>query len=206
MKKLIILIFIVLGSLPAFSQDEITLRNGETLKAKIVEVGLQDITYKKAENLTGPSYTIKKDKVFMIKYENGTKDVFEAAQSSEAATVTPVKSDGPPAIIYFYRPGKILGSSPEIIVGTFIPDDVIVTLKNDHWYRAEYFYTGPRQLVTGIYSINDKKLDVNFEPGKTYYIRCSIMKGMGMQSQIEVVDESTGKNEMKGLKEQVKAK
>jgi hypothetical protein len=206
MRKLIILLCILSGFLSAYSQDEITLRTGETLKAKIVEVGLQDITYKKAENPAGPFYTLKKEKVFMIKYENGTKDVFEAAQQSDPASVSPVRSDGPPAIIYFYRPGKIMGSSPEIIVGTFIPDEVIVNLRNDHWYRAEYYYTGPRQLVTGIYSINDKKLDVSFEAGKTYYIRCSIMKGMGLQSQLEVVDEATGKNEMKGLKEQVKPK
>ena len=206
MKKLIILFVVLTGFLSAYSQDEITLRSGETLKAKIVEVGLEDITYKKAENLTGPSYTIKKDKVFMIKYENGTKDVFEAVGQTNAAPVSAVKSEGPPAIIYFYRPGKFMGSSPEIIVGTFVPDEVIVDLRNDHWYRAEYYYTGQRQLVTGIYSLNDKKLDINFEPGKSYYIRCSIMKGMGMQSQLEVVDEATGKNEMKGLKEQEKAK
>jgi hypothetical protein len=206
MKNLLILFFALTLFLPAWSQDEITFRNGETLKAKIVEIGTEDITYKKAENTSGPSYTVKKDKVFMIKYENGTKDVFEAPQQTNAATVSAVKSEGPPAFIYFYRPGKIYGSSPEIIVGTFVPDEVIVNLRNDHWYKSEYYYTGQRQLVTGIYAINDKKLDINFEPGKTYYIRCSIMKGMGMQSQLEVVDEATGKNEMKGLKEQEKAK
>jgi hypothetical protein len=206
MKKLIILLLSFSGFLSAFSQDEITLRNGETLKAKVVEVGLKDISYKKYENPTGPSYTLNKDQVFMIKYENGTKDVFEAAPNTNASPATAVKSDGPPAIIYFYRPGKIMGSSPEIIVGSFVPDEVIVKLRNDHWYKAEYYYTGQRQLVTGIYSINNKKLDINFEPGKTYYIRCSIMKGMGMQSQLEVADETTAKNEMKGLKEQTKAK
>jgi hypothetical protein len=142
----------------------------------------------------------------MIKYENGTKDVFEAAQNNNAPPANVVKSEGPPAIIYFFRPGKFMGSSPEIIVGSFVPDEVIVNLRNDHWYKAEYYYTGPRQLVTGIYSINDKKLDMNFEPGKTYYIRCSITKGMGMQSQLEVVDETTAKNEMKSLKEQKEAK
>jgi hypothetical protein len=206
MKKLVILFFAAAGFLSAYPQDEITFRDGETLKAKIVEVGLGDITYKKAENISGPSYTVKKDKVFMIKYENGTKDVFEAAVQTNAAPADVVKSDGPPAIIYFYRPGKLMGSSPEIIVGTFVPDEVIVNLRNDRWYKAEYYYTGQRQLVTGIYSINDKKLDINFEPGKTYYIRCSIMKGMGMQSQLEVVDEETGRKELNGLKEQTKAK
>jgi hypothetical protein len=206
MKKLIILLFTLSGFLSAFSQDEITLRNGETIKAKVLEVGVEDISYKKSENPTGPSYTVKKDKVFMIKYENGAKDVFEAVQNNNAAPANAVKSEGPPAIIYFFRPGKLMGSSPEIIVGSFVPDDVIVNLRNGHWYRAEYYYTGPRQLVTGIYSVNDKKLDMNFEPGKTYYIRCSIMKGMGMQSQLEAVDETTAKNEMKGLKEQKEAK
>jgi hypothetical protein len=206
MKKLIILLIAFTAILSAYSQDEITFRNGDILKAKIIEVGTADITYKKADNLTGPSYTAKKDKVFMIKYENGTKDVFEASQQSDPSSATAVKSAGPPAIIYFYRPSKVMGSSPDITVGTFVPDEVIVSIRNGSWFRAEYYYMGPRQLVTGIYAINDKKLDVSFEPGKTYYIRCSIMKGMGMQSQLEVVDEATGKNEMKGLKEQVKAK
>jgi hypothetical protein len=32
------------------------------------------------------------------------------------------------------------------------------------------------------------------------------MKGMGLQSQLEIVSEETGKNEMSGLKEQEKAK
>lgn len=206
MKKLVLLIILFTAPGVVFSQDEITFRNGDILKAKIIEVGLDEISYKKADNLTGPSYTTKKDKVFMIKYENGTKDVFEAASQTDTAKASGTKSDGPPATIYFFRPGKIIGSSPEIIVGTYEPDEVIVTLRNGHWYKAEYLYLGKRQLVTGIYSVNDKKLDIIFEPGKNYYIRCSIMKGLGLQSQLEVVDEETGKNEMKGLKEQTRAK
>jgi hypothetical protein len=206
MRKLFIILFFVSGFIPSFSQDEMTFRTGETLKAKIIEVGSVDIVYKKAENLSGPSYTVSKDKVFMIKYENGTKDVFGTEKTSAAATPDAVISSGTPAIIYFYRPSKIIGSSPEIIVGTLIPDDVIVDLHNGHWFRSEYSYTGQREFVTGIYSLNEGKLSVNVEPGKTYYIRCSIMKGMGLQSQLEIVSEETGKNEMSGLKEQEKAK
>jgi hypothetical protein len=206
MKKLFIILFFVSGFIPSFSQDEMTFRTGETLKAKIIEVGSVDIVYKKAENLSGPSYTVSKDKVFMIKYENGTKDVFGTEKTSAATTPDVVTSSGTPAIIYFYRPSKIIGSSPEIIVGTLIPDDVIVDLHNGHWFRSEYSYTGQREFVTGIYSLNEGKLNVNVEPGKTYYIRCSIMKGMGLQSQLEIVSEETGKNEMSALKEQEKAK
>jgi hypothetical protein len=206
MSKLFILLFFLLGFLPVFSQDEITFKSGDILKAKIMEVGTETIVYKKFENLSGPSYTIKKDQVFMIKYENGSKDIFGADKPGAATPVGVTPSSGTPAIIYFYRPSKIIGSSPEIIVGTFVPDEVIVDLRNGHWFRSEYKYTGEREFVTGIYAIKEEKLKVNIEPGKTYYIRCSIMKGMGLQSQLEMVDEGTGKKEMESLKEQVKAK
>jgi hypothetical protein len=206
MKKLFVFLFFIIGFISAFSQDEITFRNGETLKVKVLEIGSSDIVYKKADNLTGPSYSTSKDKVFMIKYENGTKDVFGTDQASASTASESVTSSGTPAIIYFYRPSKIIGSSPEIIVGTFVPDEVIVDIKNGRWYKSEYLHTGEREFVTGIYSLNEGKLKVNIEPGKTYYIRCSIMKGMGLQSQLEIVNEETGKSEMAGLKEQEKAK
>lgn len=66
----------------AFAQDNIILRTGEEIKAKVQEIGLADIKYKKTDNPTGPLYTILKSDVFMIKYENGTKDVFAAYQPS----------------------------------------------------------------------------------------------------------------------------
>ena len=189
-----------------FGQDEITFRTGDILKAKILEVGTEEIIYKKFENLTGPSYTVKKNQVFMIKYENGDKDVFGTDKASDPAPNAVVPSSGAPAIIYFYRPGKFVGSSPEIIVGTFVPDEVIVKLRNNHWYKAEYFYTGQREFITGVYAINGAKLSVNIEGGKTYYIRCSLMKGMGVQSQLEIVNEETGRKEMTSLKQQERAK
>ena len=206
MNKLFILLLFLAGFLPVFSQDEITFRTGETLKAKILEIGLEEIIYKKTENLSGPSYTVKKDIVFMIKYENGTKDVYGTDKSVNATPSAVIPSKGDPAIIYFYRPGRFIGSSPEIIVGTFVPDEVIVKLRNDHWFKSEYFYTGQREFVTGIYSINEGKLSVNIESGKAYFIRCSLIKGLGLQSQLEIVSEETGKKEMNSLKEQERAK
>lgn len=206
MRIKIFLVLLLLNQTNLLAQDEITFRSGEILKAKILEIGSADITYKKAENLTGPSYSVSKDKVFMIKYENGTKDVFEAEKPVNITDAPATSSSDTPATIYFYRPSKIMGSSPEITVGTFVPDEVIVSLRNGHWFKSTYTYTGQREFVTGIYSINEGKMNVSIEPGKTYYVRCSIMKGMGLQSQLEMVDEETGKKEMNGLKEQVKAK
>jgi hypothetical protein len=67
-------------------QDLILKKNGEEIKAKVSEVLDKEIKYRKADNLTGPVYSILKTEVFMIKYENGTKDVF-----NEQPAVVPEK-------------------------------------------------------------------------------------------------------------------
>lgn len=77
--KWLILLVLFFASIPfCFSQDVITKRNGEEIQAKILEVTLSEIKYKKAENPDGPIYSIAKDDAFMIKYANGQKDLFEA--------------------------------------------------------------------------------------------------------------------------------
>jgi hypothetical protein len=185
-------------------QDVIVKKNGDEIKAKVEQVLTTEIKYRKFENLTGPLYSIGKPEILMIKYENGSKDTFEDVNPVSL----PVESSGTgiPAIIYFYRPSKVMGSPNEIIVGTNVPDEVIVKLKNGHWFKTEYAHTGQREFITGIFSINSETLKIEIEPGKTYYIQCSIMKGMGMQSQIELADEQMAKKEMNGLKEQKTAK
>lgn len=58
------------------AQDMITRKTGEEIMAKILEVNLTEIKYKKFDNPDGPTFTVLKSEVFMIKYENGTKDMF----------------------------------------------------------------------------------------------------------------------------------
>lgn len=78
MKKFIALLLFIPGMLTvATAQDIITLKSGEDVTAKVKEVELSVIKYVRFDNQTGPVYTIEKADVFMIKYENGTKDVFD---------------------------------------------------------------------------------------------------------------------------------
>lgn len=60
----------------AEAQDLITLRTGEEIQAKVLEIGTDEISYLKYSNLSGPTYRISRNLVFMIEYENGGKDVF----------------------------------------------------------------------------------------------------------------------------------
>ncbi len=63
-------------SILSFGQDLITKKNGEDIKAKVTEVTLSEIKYKKFENLDGPIYTLLHKDVLIIRYENGSKDLF----------------------------------------------------------------------------------------------------------------------------------
>ena len=62
--------------------DLIVLKTGEEVSAKVTEVGFDEIKYKRCDNLSGPTYSVYKTDVFMIKYSNGTKDVFSLDNSS----------------------------------------------------------------------------------------------------------------------------
>lgn len=78
MKIIRILLFLLAVQVcnKSFSQDLIIMKNGDEVKAKILEILPDVVKYKKAENLDGPSYSEIKNNIFMIKYQNGTKDVF----------------------------------------------------------------------------------------------------------------------------------
>lgn len=75
------------------AQDVITLKTGEDVNVKVLEVGSTDIKYKKSDNLEGPSYTVAKSEVFMIKYQNGSKDVF----NTTTTTAPPAQTAPTPA-------------------------------------------------------------------------------------------------------------
>jgi hypothetical protein len=83
-------LFLFLISVCAFSQtliaqDTLTMRNGDVFAAKVEEVGTTEVKYHKSDNLSGPLYSVAKSDVFMIKYENGSKDVFSNAETRAPA-------------------------------------------------------------------------------------------------------------------------
>ena len=80
----ILLLLFLIGNFIS-GQDIIVKKNGDEIKAKIDQVLDLEIRYHKFENLSGPVYSIAKSEIFMIKYENGTKDVF-ATQSEQAVS------------------------------------------------------------------------------------------------------------------------
>ena len=83
--RILLLLFLFLAPQFFLAQDILVLRSGDEIQAKINEVGISEIKYKKFDNQSGPTYTILKSEVFMIKYQNGSKDVFDVAGSKEVS-------------------------------------------------------------------------------------------------------------------------
>src|SRR6187551_358256 len=53
------------------SQDLIIKTNGDSIKAKVTEVGTNAVSFKKANNIDGPTFVEFKSDIVMIKYANG---------------------------------------------------------------------------------------------------------------------------------------
>ena len=77
MKNLLLTILFVSSSNIIKAQDTLTMRSGENIIVKIIEVGSSEVKYKKIDNLNGPGFSIFKSELSMIQYENGSKDVFK---------------------------------------------------------------------------------------------------------------------------------
>ncbi len=77
MKKLIIVAIAFLSVHLCSAQDTIIKNNGDQIRGKVTDINSSEIKYKKADFIDGPTYTISKSDVNMIKYSNGVRDHFE---------------------------------------------------------------------------------------------------------------------------------
>lgn len=90
-KVLLVQIVLAFVWCTAFSQDKIVLRNGNEITGKVIEITINEVKYKKQENLQGPLISILKEDVYSIKYENGTTDFI----NHENKTAQSIKKDDP---------------------------------------------------------------------------------------------------------------
>ena len=80
----ILIILLSLMCINVCAQDIITTKQGEEIEAKVVKIATTEIEYKKWSNVEGPSYILQKNQVFMIKFQNGEKEVFEETANESA--------------------------------------------------------------------------------------------------------------------------
>lgn len=80
--RIVIIIAICLtSSASMFAQDIIILRNGNEIQAVVQEIGLDAVTYRRYDNQDGPIHSIRRSEIFMIRFANGTSEVFTETPS-----------------------------------------------------------------------------------------------------------------------------
>ena len=96
MKRIITPLLLLSGLLTGtltFGQDNIVLKNGTEIKAKVLEVSATEIKYRKQDNLDGPVYTSGVGEVLLINYANGSKDILnQSATGQSAPAQTPLSA------------------------------------------------------------------------------------------------------------------
>lgn len=80
-------IFMLLSVITKMSaQDIIINKDGNEIQAKVLSVDENKVSYKKWANTNGITYSISTNKIFMIKYSNGDKDLFNTENSNNITT------------------------------------------------------------------------------------------------------------------------
>jgi hypothetical protein len=172
MRKILFLIVLtVFNFSKSYSQDLITKKNGEDLKVKVLEVNISEIKYKKFDNLNGPIFSILKSEVLIIRYENGTKDIFNfenkeittIANSQEA--VNDLFRQGQTDASKYYKGYKgastgtlltsivaspLIGLIPAIACSSSQPEDQNLNYPNSELMKKPDYYNGYTQQAKKI--------------------------------------------------------
>jgi hypothetical protein len=104
--------------------DELIFKDGTEVKAKVLEITATEVKYKKCDQKDGPLYVGRKSDIFMVRYANGTKEVFSPekeikqnhSSNSSKGKTTP---DSAILALAFGAAGILIGigSIPAIILG-----------------------------------------------------------------------------------------
>ncbi|MDR2775313.1 MAG: hypothetical protein LBC19_11340 [Tannerella sp.] len=95
MKRKLFTVFacLVFFSHAIYAQDIITKLNGDAVRAIVHEVSAEYVKYKKFERPSGPNYVLAASEIFMIKYENGSRDVFEKNPATGRIQIRHIAAD-----------------------------------------------------------------------------------------------------------------
>ena len=127
------------------AQDIIVKRNGDELQCRILEVSKNEVMYKRWTNQDGPAFSEKKSNIFMIKYENGEKDMIaHSSPTSEPSALSSGMNSVDPNEYIFEEPTPISHTylkyttrgrreSGLIKWGNMLPEEQAKSMLNHDW-------------------------------------------------------------------------
>jgi hypothetical protein len=141
MEKYLLILFSFLLAQVAMAQDVIVKINGDELKARVREITTTDILYLSADTTDTLSYKLAKTEVFMVRFANGTKEVFTENLLAETIAKTTIADPAymyqkgrQDARSYYHGTGALLGSAASVFLAGPVGPIIIGAVKP----RARY--------------------------------------------------------------------
>ena len=113
MRTYLLLALLTLLASAAHAQDKLTKRSGEELTVKVMEITQSEVKYRRTDNPDGPLISIWRADVQMIRYANGTQEVFNNS-------ATPTGPASPAAAVRAAFPNEVP------VVSNAAPNDAIL--------------------------------------------------------------------------------
>lgn len=140
----------------AFCQDIITTRDGEDLETKILRVGTEEVEYKRMDNPDGPVFTLRKSDILLIRYANGTHDVFEETPGESNSFRPDMFAKGQSDAMLYYKSyqgagtgtlltsllSPLVGLIPAIACSATPPTDDNLGFPSAEYMRHPEYYQG----------------------------------------------------------------
>jgi len=103
-----------ISSAQSKNPDVIVTKKGETIEAKVTDVGIDEIKYKKFDYIDGPSYTLKNCEIATVVFSNGKIQTFDCKQSTSQGSNKNATTSNNEAVNVKYKESCGLQLMPEL--------------------------------------------------------------------------------------------
>ncbi|XZF15912.1 hypothetical protein ACTHGU_07225 [Chitinophagaceae bacterium MMS25-I14] len=74
LKKTLLAALLIFTGTAVNAQDKIIKKNGDVINARVKEIGMRTVTYKRYDNPDGPDFVINRNEIDLVRFENGTEE------------------------------------------------------------------------------------------------------------------------------------
>lgn len=167
--KFLSVVVLAMFSFIAHAQDVIVKKDGNTITSKVTEITSSEIKYKKFSNQNGPTYTINKNEVNYINYENGEREQMNTSISNINTTTANTQS--------IVQSQDALNPSDAYLLKQFKQDPYSKKAKA---LKKIAFIGGGALVATGIICIALNTSGDNYEDGNGFWIYGTIAASAGI--------------------------
>ena len=167
--KFLSVVVLAMFSFIAHAQDVIVKKDGNTITSKVTEITSTEIKYKKFSNQNGPTYTIGKNEVNYINYENGEREQMNTSISNINTTTANTQS--------IVQSQDALNPSDAYLLKQFKLDPYSKKAKA---LKKIAFIGGGALVATGIICIALNRSGDDYEDGNDFWIYGTIAASAGI--------------------------